>query len=107
MRALVITLFLYTCETWTLTAELHRRIQTLEFRWLRQIFGISYKDRITNGHVRKTVTKHIWPYEDLLAPVKRRKLKWYGYVTISDGLTKVILQGTDESKRIKGRAKKR
>ena len=31
MRALVITIFLYACETWTLTAELHRRIQSLEF----------------------------------------------------------------------------
>ena len=33
-------------------------------------------------------------YEDLHATVKRRKLKWYGLVTRSDGLTKVILQGT-------------
>ena len=33
-------------------------------------------------------------YEDLLATVKRRKLKWHGHVIRSDGLTKVILQGT-------------
>ena len=32
MRALVMTIFLYACETWTLTAELQRRIQSLEFR---------------------------------------------------------------------------
>ena len=29
IRALVITIFLYVCETWTLTAELQRRIQSL------------------------------------------------------------------------------
>ena len=29
MRALVITIFSYACETWTLTAELQRRIQSL------------------------------------------------------------------------------
>ena len=49
MHALVLTIFLYACETWTLTAELHRRIQTLEFRCFRKILGI-YKDRITNEH---------------------------------------------------------
>ena len=96
MRALVMTIFLYACETWTLTAELQRRIQALEFRCFRKILCISYKDRVTNEHVRETIVKHIGPYEDLLATVKRRKLKWYGHVTRSDGLSKVILQGTVE-----------
>ena len=41
------------------------------------------------------------------ALVKRRKLKWYGHVTRSDGLTKVILQGTVEGSRRRGRPKKR
>ena len=87
LRALIITIFLYACETWTLTAELQRRIQSLELICLRKILGISYKDRITNEHVRKTIIKHMGLYEDLLATVKRRKLKWYGHLTRSDGLT--------------------
>ena len=65
MRALVITIFLYACETWTLTAELQRRIQSLEFRSFRKILGIS-------EHVRKTIIKYIGPYEDLLATVMRK-----------------------------------
>ena len=32
LSALVITIFLYACENWTLTAELQRRIQSLELR---------------------------------------------------------------------------
>ena len=36
----------------------------------------------------------IGPYEALLTSVKRRKLKWYEYVTRSSGLAKTILQGT-------------
>ena len=74
LRALVITIFLYVCE----------------FKCLRKIIGTSYKDRITNEHVQKTITNHIGPYEDLLVTAKRRKLKWYGHVPRSDGLTKVI-----------------
>ena len=61
MRALVITIFLYVCETWTLTAELQRRIQSLEFRCFRKILDISYKERFTNEHVRKPIIKHIGP----------------------------------------------
>ena len=38
--------------------------------------------------------------------VIRRKLKWYGHVTRSDGQTKVILQGTVEGSRRRGRPKK-
>ena len=30
--------------------------------------------------------------EDLLTPVKRRKLKWYGHVTPSSGLAKTVIQ---------------
>ena len=48
----------YACDNWTLTAELQRRIQSLEFRCFRKILGISHIDRITNEHthVRKTIT---------------------------------------------------
>ena len=46
-------------------------------------------------------------YEDLLATVKRWKLKWHGHAIRSDGLTKVILQGTVEGQRIRGMQKKR
>ena len=106
MRALVMTIFLYACETWTLTAELQRRIQSLEFRCFRKILGISYKDRITDEQVRKTIIKHIGSYEDLLATLKRRHVKWYGHVTRSDGLTEVILQGTVEGSRRRGRPKR-
>ncbi len=41
----------------------------------------------------------------MLATVKRQKLKCYGHVTRSDGLAKVILQGTIESTRRRGKQK--
>ena len=65
--------FFYACETWTLTAELHRRIQALEMRLCRNILGISYKDHVTNEKVRVTIKCHIGPHEDLLTTVKNRK----------------------------------
>ena len=55
MRSLVTSIFLYACESWTLTAELQRRIQTVEMRCYRKILHISYKDHDTNEEVRAKI----------------------------------------------------
>ena len=44
MRSLVLSIFLYACESWTLTKDLERRIQATEMRCFRRLLGISYKD---------------------------------------------------------------
>ena len=51
MRSLAISIFLYVCETWTITADIERRIQALEMRCFRKLLGISYRDHITNEEV--------------------------------------------------------
>ena len=68
-------IFLYACESWTLTAELQRRIQAMEMRCYRKILHISYKDHVTNEEVRAKIQQAIGPHEDLLTIVKRRKLQ--------------------------------
>ena len=93
MRSLVTSVFLYACESWTLTAELQRRIHAMEMRCYRKILSISYKDHVTNEEVRVKIQQAIGPHEDLLAIVKRRKLQWYGHVSRSSGLAKTFLQG--------------
>ena len=55
MRSLVTSIFLYACESWTLTAELQRRIQAMEMRCYRKILHISFKDHITNEEVRAKI----------------------------------------------------
>ena len=107
MRSLVTSIFLYACESWTLTAELQRRIQTMEMRCYRKILRISYKDHVTNDEVRAKIQQAIGPHEDLLTIVKRRKLQWYSYVSRSSGLAKTILQGTVKGGRRQGTERKR
>ena len=99
--------FLYACETWTLTAELEKKIQTTEMRCFRRLLGISYRDHVTNEKVGNRIRQAIGPYEDLLTTVKKRKLRWYGHKTRSTGLAKMILQGTVQGGRRRGRQKKR
>ena len=107
MRSLVTSIFLYACESWTLTAELQRRIQAMEMRCYRKILHISDKDHVSNEEVRAKIQQATGPHEDPLTIVKRRKLLWYGYVSRSSGLAKTILQGTVKGGRRQGRQRKR
>ena len=86
MRSLVTSIFLHACESWTLTAELQRRIQAMEMRCYRKILRISYKDHVTNKEVHVKIQQAIGPHEDLLTIVKRRKLQCYGHVSRASGL---------------------
>ena len=106
MRSLLTSIFLYACESRTLTAELRRRIEAMEKRCYRKILHISYKHHVTNEEVRAKIQQATGPHEDLLTIVKRCKLQWYGLVSRSSGLAKTILQGTVSGGRRQGRQRK-
>ena len=55
MRCLVISIFLYACESLTLTVELDKRTQAFKIRCYRRLLNISYKDHVTNEEVRKKI----------------------------------------------------
>ena len=107
MCSLVKSIFPYACESWTLRAELQRRIQAMEMRCYRKILRISYTDYVTNKEVRAKIQQAIGPHEDLLITVKRHKLQWYDHVSRSSGLAKTILQGTVKGGRRQGRQRKK
>ncbi|XP_072041629.1 uncharacterized protein [Amphiura filiformis] len=101
------SIFLYVCESWTLTADLERRVQALELRCFRKILNISYKDHVTNEEVRTRVKQAIGPYDDLLTTARQRMIHWYGHIFRSSGLAKTILQGTVNGSRRRRRQKKK
>ena len=80
MRSLVISVLLYACETWTLTADILKKLQATELRCFRKLLGISYRDHVTNDAVRERIRQAIRPYDDILTTVKKCKLKWFGHV---------------------------
>ena len=64
MPSLVMSIFLYACETWTITADI-KRIQALEMRCFHKLLGISYRDYITNEEVKTRTGNAIGLYKDL------------------------------------------
>ena len=106
MRPSVTSSFTYDCESWTLTAELQRRMQAREMRLYRNILCISYEGHVSE-EVRAKIRQAVGPHEALLTVVKRCKLQWYGHVSRSSGLAKTILQGTVKGGRIQGGQRER
>ena len=52
MSSLAISIFLYACESWTLTAELEKKTQAFEMRCYKKLFNILSKDHVSNEEVR-------------------------------------------------------
>ena len=84
MRTLILSTFLYVCESWTLTAEIERRIQSLEMRSYRRLLNISYKKTCDEwggsqqnpecnwsawwspNYGKETETQMVWPHLKIL-----------------------------------------
>ena len=49
MRSLVTSIFLYACESWTLTAELQRRIKAMEMRCYARYYTLPTKTMLQRG----------------------------------------------------------
>ena len=107
MSSLVIPALLYSCETWTMTADILKKLQATEMRYFRKLLGVSYIEHITNDAVRDRIRRAIWLYDDILTTVKKRKFGLGIYVSRSAGLAKTISQGTVHGGRRRGRQKKR
>ena len=94
MHSLVISIYPYACESWTLTAESEKRMQAFEMRCYQRLLNISYKNYVTNEEVCRKIQVAIGKYGKLLTLVKKRKLRCFFHVSKSSGLAKTILQGT-------------
>ena len=60
---------LYALETWTIPADIERRIQAFEMIRFYKLLCISYRDHITNEEVKARIGNAIGPHEDLLTSV--------------------------------------
>ena len=76
-RALVWSIALYGCETWTLRKSEERMIDVFELWLWRRLLMVKWTERRTNEWVRKEVD--VTAEQGMLEEVRRRKLKKYGH----------------------------
>ena len=104
MCSLVTSIFLYACESWTLTAQLEREIRAMEIRCYCKISRISYKDCYQLGNPCQDPEDNGTTWR----PDHRKETQIAVVWTClpSSGLAQTILQGAVKGGRRKRRQKK-
>ena len=74
-RSNVITSLMYGSEAWQLTEGQEAKINTFDYTCLRKILKISWKDKVTNEEIRRTVN-----IPSVVQLIKRQRLSWFGHV---------------------------
>ena len=74
-EAMVLSVLLYGCETWSLKAAEASNLDVFHHKCLRYILGIRLSDRVSNEEVRRRGGDH-----PLVSDVvKMRRLRWFGH----------------------------
>ena len=99
IKALVWSVALYGCETWTLRMDEKRRLEALEMWLWRRMEKISWTEHISNDEVfRRVGEKRI-----LLDKIVERQKNWIGHILRGDGLMRDVIEGRMEGQRTRGR----
>ena len=104
MKILNTTVFstaLYGCETWTLTAEIRRRILAFESKCYRRILRVKWTEKITNDTIFQRVNRK----ETILQKVIKRKMNLFGHIARmgDDRKLKTLVFGVMEGNNRRGR----
>ena len=107
LRALVLSVFLYGAESWTLNADIEKRINAFEMNCYRRLLQVHWTSHTTNAEVWTRVTELGGPVERFIDVVKRKKLTWFGHVMRAKGtIANTILQGLVDGARSRGRPRR-
>ena len=104
-ETLVMAVFTYGAQCWTIKAEGERRILAADMSWLRRIAGISRREKCRNVDIRIQLRQTV----SLVDKIQQQRLRWFGHVErmSSERLLLKALHTIVEGKRSKGRQRKR
>jgi len=105
-RTIILPVFLYGCETWSLTLREERRLRVFENRVLRRVFGLK-RDEVT-GKWRKLHNEELsdlYSLPNIVRAVKLRRMRW-ARMGQGRGVHRVLV-GKPEGKRSLGRPRHR
>ena len=78
---IILFVFLYGCETWSLTLREEPRLRVFENRLLRRVFGPK-RDEVTGEwrKLRNEELSDLYSLPNILRVVKSRRMRWAGHV---------------------------
>ena len=109
-RAIILSIVLYGCETWSLTLREERRLRVFENLVLRRIFG-PRRDEVM-GEWRRLCNEEIndlYSSPNIVQVIKSGRMRWTGHVARMGNRRGVyrVLVGKPEGKRPLGRPRHR
>ena len=99
IKCLIWSVATYGAETWILSKDTIRRLESFEMWCWRKILKVRWIDRKTNNWLLKEAGEK----RSLIHSIRKRKHEWLGHVLRHDGLLKVAIEGKLDGKRGPGR----
>ena len=104
VKAMVLPVVMYGCESWTIKKAEHRRIDAFELRCWRRLLRVPWTQRRSNQSILKEISRE-YSLEELILKLK---LKYFGHLTLrTDFLGKTLKLGMTEGRRRRGRQRMR
>ena len=99
VKAMILSVVTYGCESWTIKKAEHRRIDALElWCWIR-LLGVPWRARRSN----QSILKEISPEYSSEGLMLKLKLQYFGHlIRRTDSLEKTLILGKTEGGRRRG-----
>ena len=99
VKAMVLSVVMYGCESWTIKKAEHRRIDAFELWCWRRLLRVPWTARRSN----QSILKEISPEYSLEGPMLKLKLQYFDHLMRrTDSLEKTLMQGKIEGGRKRG-----
>ena len=105
VRSLIFPIATYGSETWSISKEAAKKINSFELRCYRRVLRIPWTAKRTNSSILEQLGNI--PENWLQDTIMSRKLKYFGHIKRHDCLEKDIYEGVVEGKRGRGRPRRR
>ena len=92
VRAMVLPVVMYGCESWTAAEAEHQRIDAFELRCWRRLLRVPWTARKSN----QSILKEINPEGSLEGLMLKLKLQYFGHLMRTDSFEKTLILGKTE-----------
>ena len=104
VKAMVFSVVMYGCESWTLKKAEHQRIDGFELWCWRRLLRVPWTARRSNQSIRKEIN----PEYSLEGLMMKLKLQYFGHlIRRADSLEKTLMLGGIGGRRRRGRQRLR